>query len=179
MRFSLWANVYQPWAEVMAEVGHAEATGWDGIYVADHFMAEGEHAGGPVGTMYEATAALAALAASTERVRLGSLVFGITYRHPAVLANWAATVDHISGGRLVLGVGAGRQVNEHAQYGIPLGPPGQRIDRFVEALDVLTGLLREPVTNVDGQFYELVDAVAEPKPLQSPLPVLIGGAVTA
>ena len=134
-------------------------------------------ASGPatVTPMLEATAGLAGLAALTDRVRLGSLVFGITYRHPAVLAKWAATVDQISAGRLLLGVGAGWQENEHEQYGIELGPPGVRIDRFVEALDVLTGLLREPVTTVTGKHYTLTDAVAEPKPVQDPLPLLIGG----
>ena len=116
---------------------------------------------------FEATAALAALAQATDRVRLGSLVLGITYRHPAVLAKWAATVDHISGGRLLLGVGAGWQENEHEQYGIELGPPGVRIDRLVEALDILTGLLREPVTTVAGEHYTITDAVAEPKPVQA------------
>ena len=92
---------------------------------------------------------MAGLAVATERVRLGSLVFGITYRHPAVLANWAKTVDHMSDGRLLLGVGAGWQINEHEQYGIELGRPGVRIDRFEEALQVLDGLLRSPVANVD------------------------------
>src|SRR5688572_27434711 len=112
MRFSYWANVGNPWADVLDGVRHAEATGWDGVYVADHFMPDAGM--GPADSpMLEATAALAALAATTERVRLGALVFGITYRHPAVLANWAATVDHVSGGRLLLGLGAGWQENEH------------------------------------------------------------------
>ena len=106
----------------MDVAAHAEATGWDGVYVADHFMGDGEQAGGTVTPTFEATAALAALAQATDRVRLGSLVLGITYRHPAVLAKWAATVDHVSGGRLLLGVGAGWQENEHEQYGIELGP---------------------------------------------------------
>jgi alkanesulfonate monooxygenase SsuD/methylene tetrahydromethanopterin reductase-like flavin-dependent oxidoreductase (luciferase family) len=175
MRFSVWPNLGQPWADVLAVATHAEATGWDGVYAADHFMGDGEAAGGRVTPMLEATAALAALAQATGRVRLGSLVFGITYRHPAVLAKWAATTDHISGGRLLLGVGAGWQLNEHEQYGIQLGPPGERIDRFVEALEVLRGLLREPATTVDGDHYQLRDALAEPKPLQDPLPILIGG----
>ncbi len=175
MRFSIWPSLSQPWADALAASRHAEATGWDGVYVADHFMGDGNAAGDPVTPMHEATAALAALAATTERVRLGSLVFGITYRHPAVLANWAATVDHISGGRLLLGVGAGWQINEHEQYGIELGPPGVRIDRFEEACAVLHGLLESPVTTVEGEHYRLTDALSEPKPVQRPLPLLIGG----
>lgn len=174
MRFSLWTNLSQPWAEAVDVVRHAEATGWDGVYVADHFMPD---AGGPFPAdqpMFEATAALAALAALTERVRLSALVFGITYRHPAVLAKWAATTDHISDGRLLLGVGTGWQENEHEQYGIRLGPPGERVDRFEEALRVLRGLLDDETTSVEGEHYALRDAVAYPKPVQERLPILVG-----
>jgi alkanesulfonate monooxygenase SsuD/methylene tetrahydromethanopterin reductase-like flavin-dependent oxidoreductase (luciferase family) len=175
MRFSLWPSMTQAWSDVVEATLHAEATGWDGVYVADHFMGD---AGGPVPVetpTLEATAGLAALAALTSRVRLAPLVLGITYRHPAVLANWAATVDHVSGGRLLLGVGAGWQVNEHEQYGIPLGSPRERIDRFEEALRVVKGLLREPATTVQGDHYVVTDAINEPKPLQDPLPILVGG----
>ncbi len=158
MRFSIWPSLTQPWADVVDVVSHAEATGWDGVYLADHFMGD---AGAPwpveIPTL-EATAALAALAAATERVRLSPLVLGITYRHPAVLAKWAATVDHVSGGRLLLGVGAGWQENEHEQYGIPLGSPGERIERFEEALRILRGLLTEERTTVEGTHYEVRDA---------------------
>ncbi len=106
----------------------------------------------------------------------GSLVLGNTYRHPAVLANWAATVDHLSGGRLVLGVGAGWQENEHAQYGIRLPPPGERVSRFEEACQVWTGLLRAgPAPPSTATHYQLTDALCEPKPVQEPLPLLIGG----
>jgi F420-dependent oxidoreductase-like protein len=175
MRFSLWPSLTQPWADVADAVRHAEATGWDGVYVADHFMGD---AGAPwpveIPTL-EATAALAALAASTARVRLAPLVLGMTYRHPAVLANWATTVDHVSGGRLLLGVGAGWQENEHEQYGIRLGSPGERLRRFEEGLQVLRGLLTEPRTTVKGEHYAVTDAVNEPKPVQSPLPILVGG----
>jgi F420-dependent oxidoreductase-like protein len=175
MRFSVWPNLSQPWTDVVDVVRHAEATGWDGIYVADHFMGSGGEFGPDTTPNFEATAALAALAAVTERVRLGSLVFGNTYRHPAVLANWAATVDHISNGRLLLGIGAGWQENEHEQYGIELPPPGERIARFEEACLVLKGLLRQERTTVGGVHYRLADAAAEPKPVQDPLPLLIGG----
>lgn len=175
MRFSVWPSPSQPWADTLEVARHADATGWHGVYFADHFMGDEETAATEQPTaVLEATAALTALAQATERVRLGSLVFGITYRHPAVLAKWAATVDHISAGRLLLGVGAGWQENEHEQYGIELGPPPERIDRFVEALDVLTGLLRSPATTVRGEHYCVTDALAEPKPVQDPLPLLIG-----
>ena len=175
MRFSVWPNAGQPWADILGVVEHADSSGWDGVYVADHFMGDGERAGGTVTPMMEATGVLAALARTTEQVRLGSLVFSVTYRHPAVLAKWAATVDQVSGGRLLLGVGAGWQQNEHEQYGIELGPPGDRIDRFVEALDVITGLLTQPATTVHGKHYTVTDALAEPKPVHGHLPLLIGG----
>ncbi|MEX2293640.1 MAG: TIGR03560 family F420-dependent LLM class oxidoreductase [Acidimicrobiales bacterium] len=175
MRFSLWPNVSQPWTDVLELARHAEATGWDGVYVADHFMGSGGEFGPDTTPNLEATAVLAALAVATERVRLGSLVFGNTYRHPAVLANWASTVDHVSGGRLLLGVGAGWQENEHEQYGITLPAPGERVERLEEACLVLKGLLRDERTTMGGRHYNLTDAVAEPKPLQRPLPLLIGG----
>jgi probable F420-dependent oxidoreductase len=174
MRFSLWASLSNPWPDILDGVQHAEATGWDGVYVADHFMAD---AGGPFppdSPNLEATAVVAGLAAATERVRLATLVVGITYRHPAVLAKWAATVDHLSAGRLLLGLGAGWQENEHEQYGIPLGSPGERVDRFEEALQIIRGLLDEPLTTVDGDHYRVKDAVAWPKPVQAHLPILIG-----
>ena len=174
MRLSLWPNLSQPWAEVLHLARHAEATGWDGVYVADHFIGSGGEFGPDTTPNLEATAVLAGLAVGTERVRLGSLVFGNTYRHPAVLANWAATVDHQSGGRLLLGIGAGWQENEHQQYGIDLPAPGERVERFEEACLVLKGLLREERTSMGGRHYRLTDAVAEPKPLQQPLPLLIG-----
>ena len=174
MRFSVWPSLTQPWSDVLDVVRHVDATGWDGVYLADHFMGD---ASGPFPEelpTLEATAALAALATATTRVRLSHLVLGITYRHPAVLAKWAATVDHISGGRLMLGVGAGWQENEHEQYGIRLGPPGERVERFEEALRILRGLLSEERTTVEGRHYEVRGAVAEPKPLQASLPLLIG-----
>jgi F420-dependent oxidoreductase-like protein len=153
---------------------HAAQTGWDAVYVADHFMPNAG-AGRADDPVLECGSVVAALGAAVPRVRIGTLVYGNTYRHPAVLANMAATVDHITGGRFTLGVGAGWQVNEHAQYGIELPPVKQRLDRFTEALQVLHGLLRQPSTTFDGEYYQLTDAVCEPKPVQDPLPILVGG----
>jgi alkanesulfonate monooxygenase SsuD/methylene tetrahydromethanopterin reductase-like flavin-dependent oxidoreductase (luciferase family) len=174
VRFSIWPTLTQPWSDVLAVTRHAEATGWDGVYVADHFMGAGDSAAGARTPTHEGTAALAALGQATERLRLGSLVFGITYRHPAVLANWATTVDHLSNGRLVLGIGAGWQENEHAQYGIDLGPPRVRVDRFAEACEVIVGLLRNDVVDACGEHFVVTEAIAEPKPVQQPIPILIG-----
>ena len=175
MRIAIWPGAGQPWAEVLEVARHAAETGWDGVYIADHFMPNAG-TGRPADTpTLECGSLVAALGAAVPRVRIGTLVYGNTYRHPAVLANMAATVDHITGGRFTLGVGAGWQVNEHEQYGIELPPVKQRLDRFVEALAVLEGLLRRPRTTVDGDYYRLTDAVCEPKPVQPRLPILIGG----
>src|SRR3546814_16955542 len=112
---------------------------------------------------------------ATKQLRLGPLVLGNTYRHPAVVASWASTVDHISDGRLLLGVGAGWQQNEHDQYGLELPPPGQLLERFEDACQVLKALLREERSTLAGHHYRPTDAVSEPTPVQSPLPLLSAG----
>jgi alkanesulfonate monooxygenase SsuD/methylene tetrahydromethanopterin reductase-like flavin-dependent oxidoreductase (luciferase family) len=170
----VWPGAAQPWRDLLDLVRQADAGFWHCAYVADHFMASADHPEGET-RMLEATGVLAALAGATSRVRLAPLVLSMTYRHPAVLANWAATVDHISDGRLTLGLGAGWQVNEHEHYGLELGRPGERVDRFAEGLAVIHGLLNQPRTTVDGGYYRLTDAPCDPKPVQSPLPLLIGG----
>jgi F420-dependent oxidoreductase-like protein len=175
VRFSIWPSYQQPWADVLAVAEHADATGWDGVWIADHFMGDGSTFGPESEPSLEATAQLAALATATRRVRLGPLVLGSTYRHPAVLAKWAATTDHVSGGRLTLGIGAGWQENEHRRYGIDLPPVRDRVDRFAEVCAVLTSLLREERTTFDGRWFQLDGAWCEPKPIQRPLPLLVGG----
>ena len=176
MRFSIAVDPGRPWHDVVALVRHVDVAGWDGVYVCDHFIPnrrDGRPADGP---MLEGWTTLAALAGVTSRIRLGTLVLGNTYRHPAVVANMAATMDHVTSGRFVLGVGAGWQVNEHAAYGIDLPPPSRRLDQFEEACRAIRSLLREPRTTLNGVFYQFDDAACEPKPVQSPLPLLVGGA---
>jgi F420-dependent oxidoreductase-like protein len=170
MRVSFWTTTQQSWPDLLERARTAEALVYHGVWVADHFMPAGEHRDAP---MLECFGVLGALAAALPRVRLGSLVAGITYRHPAVLANQAATIDQISGGRLVLGVGAGWQENEHAAYGIDLGSVGERIDRFDEACAVIRSLRDEARTSLEGEHYRLTDAPMEPKPT-GPMPLLIG-----
>ena len=174
MRISIWPGAGQPYGDVLAVSRHAAETGWDGVWIADHFMPNDGTGADPLHPVLECGSLVAALGAAVPRVRIGTLVYGNTYRHPAVLANMAATVDQISGGRFTLGVGAGWQINEHEQYGIELDTLRRRIDRFVEALQVLRGLLRQERTTVHGDYYTVTDAVCEPKPVQDPMPILIG-----
>jgi F420-dependent oxidoreductase-like protein len=174
MRFSIWPRPDRPWDEVVELTRHAEASGWDGVYFADHFMPNTEDGSPADGPMLECWAVVAALAAAVPRLRLGTLVCANTYRHPALLANIAATVDQIAGGRLVLGLGGGWQVNEHRAYGIELDPPRRRLDRLAEACQIVTGLLRERRTTVSGSHYQVTDAPCDPKPV-GPLPLLLGG----
>lgn len=171
MRFSFWISTHLDWEEVLAQARHAEATGWDGLYVADHFMPNDDSALDQ--PMQECFSILAGLAAAVPRVALGSLVASATYRHPAVLAKQAATIDQISGGRLTFGVGAGWQENEHERYGIELGSVRERLDRFEEACEVWRGLRDQDRTTVDGTYYRLADAPLVPKPTGR-LPLLIG-----
>jgi len=175
MRISIWPSAAQPYPDMLEVARHGAETGWDGVYIADHFMPNAGPGRATDLPVLECGSLAAALGALVPRVRIGTLVYGNTYRHPAVVANMAATVDHITGGRFTLGVGAGWQVNEHEQYGIGLPPVKRRLDRFVEALQVLRGLLRQPTTTVHGEYYQLTDALCEPKPVQDPLPILIGG----
>jgi F420-dependent oxidoreductase-like protein len=172
MRFSYWANASQPWADLLDAALHVEATGWDGIWYADHFMPVD---GDDTVPTNECWTTLAALAASVPRLTVGPLVTGNTYRNPAVLAKMAATVDHISRGRLVLGLGAGWQENEHRAYGIDYSTVKGRLDRLEEACELITALFAAEHTTFNGNEYTITDAPLSPKPVQDPLPLLIGG----
>ena len=172
MRFSFWPNPSQTYAEVLELCTHAEQTGWDGIWYADHFMPNAENTSAP---WPEAWTTLTAIGARTERIRIGTLVAGNTYRHPAVLAKVAATLDHITAGRVVLGLGSGWQENEHKQYGLEFYTVAERLQRLDEACQVIKALFSDQHANFDGKFYQLDNASFEPKPVQRPLPLLIGG----
>ena len=147
-----------------------EDLGFDWISIWDHFYA----ADLATPECHEAVASHAALACTTERVQVGSLVYCAGYRHPAVLANALATIDHLSGGRAVLGLGAGWAVNEYAAYGIPFPGPGERLDILEESIECIRGLLRQEVTEFRGEHFTLTDAHCEPKPVQDELPIWVG-----
>lgn len=152
----------------------AEDLGYDWASVFDHFMPIQSD---PEGPCFEGLTLLAAMAAHTERIRCGILVIGNTYRNPAVLANIATTIDHISGGRLELGVGAGWYEMEHEQYGIPFHTTARRIRALGESVQIMKSLWKEQRTTFEGRYYQLENALSEPKPLQQPsIPLWIGGA---
>lgn len=139
----------------------------------DHFYPIYSDSAGPC---LEGWITLTALAQATKRLRFGTLVTGIHYRHPAILANMAATLDIVSGGRLELGIGAGWNEEESGAYGIAVGTPKERSDRFEEACEVLVGLLSASTTTFKGRYYDLTDARCNPKPIQQPHPPLcVGG----
>jgi F420-dependent oxidoreductase-like protein len=118
---------------------------------------------------------LTALLQETRRLRGGVLVTGMVYRHPGVLANMVSTLDITSEGRLELGIGAGWNEEECTAFGIDLGTMTERFDRFEEGLAVLQSLLSNDRTTFEGRYYNLTEAMNNPKPVQHPLPVCIGG----
>jgi alkanesulfonate monooxygenase SsuD/methylene tetrahydromethanopterin reductase-like flavin-dependent oxidoreductase (luciferase family) len=149
----------------------AELAGLDAALLAEHYSSSG---------VIDRPAAdawiyLAALARETERIRLGTLVSPVTFRHPAVLAKLAATLDHISGGRAELGVGAGWLEAEHAAYGFPFPAPARRVDLLEEQLEVIKGLWTQDRFTHDGAMYHLQDCHFTPEPVQQPHPRLIVG----
>lgn len=174
MYFSAWANSAHSWAEVSSFVQSVEKMGWDGFWYADHYMPntpDGEPIGG---NFHECFSVLSALAATTSSLRLGSLVTPTTMNHPALIANRAATIDQISNGRFVLGMGAGWQVNEHNAFGIELFDAKARVDRFAEAIEIVVSMLSQERTTFDGSHFTITNAPCEPKPVQKPLPILVG-----
>jgi len=146
---------------------------FDSCWNFDHFY---PLVGDQTGPCMEAWVTLSALAAQTKRVRVGCMVQGAPYRHPAITANMAASLDIISGGRLNLGLGAGWHEDECAAYGIDLLPLKQRFDRFEEAVQIIKSLLTAERTDFDGTFYQIKDALCEPKgPQKGGPPIVIGG----
>src|SRR6201985_2714720 len=162
-----WADMLAVWTAA-DDIDVFEAGG-----TFDHFSPIFTDSSGPC---LEGWTTLTALAQATRRLRLGTLVTGIHYRHPAVLANMVSAIDVISGGRLELGIGAGWNEQESGAYGIELGTPRERSDRFEEGTEVLVSLLSQESTTFEGSYYQLKDARNEPKGPQQPhMPICIGG----
>ncbi len=147
--------------------------GFDWISIWDHFY--GATGRPDDAACYEAVAMHAALAAATSRVRVGSLVYSIGYRHPAVLAKMITAIDHISNGRADMGLGAGWAQVEYDAYGIPFPPIKRRMDQLDEAIQCVRGLLHDDATSFEGRWFTLVGARNEPRPIQSRIPIWVGG----
>jgi alkanesulfonate monooxygenase SsuD/methylene tetrahydromethanopterin reductase-like flavin-dependent oxidoreductase (luciferase family) len=172
LRFGLFlSQASKTWSKVLDEFTMAEQLGFDHAWLVDHLV---DTDGAPEDGCLEAWTLLAAIAATTSRIRLGVLVSSNTFRHPAILLKEAVTVDHISGGRLILGIGTGWHEDEHRRYGIDLPPPAERVDRFEEAIRLISLLMSQERTTVHGSYYQLADARLRPPPIQRPrIPILI------
>ncbi|TDD67657.1 LLM class F420-dependent oxidoreductase [Jiangella aurantiaca] len=173
VRYGLKLSQQAPIDEYRAVWRIADEAGFDHVWNMDHFATIG---GDPAGDIFDAWALLAAMAETTSRVRIGCMVTGNTYRHPGVLAKLAVTVDHLSGGRLEFGLGAAWAEYEHTMFGLRFGTAGERLDRLEEACQIIRSLWTQERTTFAGEHYRIEDAVAEPKPVQSPYPpIWIGG----
>jgi alkanesulfonate monooxygenase SsuD/methylene tetrahydromethanopterin reductase-like flavin-dependent oxidoreductase (luciferase family) len=172
LRFGLFlSQANHTWAEVLASFELAEDLGFDHAWLVDHLV---DTDGPPEHGCLEGWTLLAAIAARTRRIRLGILVSSNTFRHPALLLKEAVTVDHVSEGRVILGLGTGWHADEHRRYGIDLPPPPERVDRFEEAVEIVTSLMAQERTTYAGRHYRLDDARLQPPPVQRPrIPLLI------
>jgi F420-dependent oxidoreductase-like protein len=174
MRLGLDVAQHQlAWPELVERVQFAEARGFDGAWVFDHFKPLYGDSKGPC---LEGWTLLAGLAALTSRIRLGVLVTGITYRHPSILATEAVTVDHISNGRLELGMGAAWHQPEHEALGIPFPPIKERAERLEEGVQVVRLLMTKDRATFTGRHYQLAGASYHPRPVQRPHPPIWIGA---
>ena len=151
----------------------ADDAGFDGLWGFDHLLALGPD---PTKPVFEGWTMLAAMAEATKRVRIGLMVAGNLYRHPGLHAKIGATIDHLSGGRFDFGIGAAWNEPEFKELGWEFPPLGERLGRFGEAVRVIKRLWTKERANFAGKYYTLVDAIAEPKPVQKPYPpIWIGG----
>lgn len=176
MEFCIFTEPQQGFSydDQLAFAQTAERLGFTGFFRSDHYLRMGP--GDPLPGPTDAWTTLAGLARETATIRLGTLVSSVTYRTPGVLAIQVAQVDAMSGGRVELGLGTGWFEREHAAYGIPF--PERRFGMLEEQLEVITGLWGSPVGETysfEGKHHSLDDAPALPKPVQSRVPVIVGG----
>ncbi len=160
------------WQQWLALAEACERGGFEGLFRSDHYLSV---FGCEERASLDAWATLAALAVRTERVRLGTLVSPVTFRHPSVLAKSVVTVDHISGGRVELGLGAGWNEREHEAFGFPFPELGARMEILAEQLEIVVRQWTEDAVSFAGRHHSLDGLNANPKPLQRPGPPLILG----
>lgn len=161
------------WSQLVDTWKAAEQAGYDSAWVFDHLI---PITGDRDDSCLEAWTLLGALATQTQRIRIGALVTGNTYRNPALLAKMATTVDHISNGRLNFGIGAGWFEPEHRAFGFPFGTARDRAERLDEALQVITQLWSQSHASYSGKHYSIHEAPFAPAPVQKPHPpIVVGG----
>jgi F420-dependent oxidoreductase-like protein len=158
------------WAEFLALARRVEDLGFGTLFRSDHYSTVVK---GSSCDAHDAWASLAAVAAATDRIRLGTMVSPVTFRHPSVLARMAATVDHISGGRVEVGLGAGWYAHEHAAHGFPFSDVRTRFELLEEQVEIVVRSWTEERFDFSGAHYTLRDCVALPRPVQRPHPPLI------
>ncbi|WP_197381573.1 LLM class F420-dependent oxidoreductase [Mycolicibacterium mengxianglii] len=171
--FSYGTGVEQLFPTVVAQAQEAEAAGFDSVFVMDHFY-QLPMLGDPDQPMLEAYTTLGALANATERVQLGTLVTGNTYRQPTLLAKSLTTLDVISAGRAILGIGTGWFELEHDQLGFEFGTFTDRFNKLEEALQIILPMLEGERPTVNGTYYRTENAVANPR-FRDHIPLMIGG----
>lgn len=171
--FSYGTPVPELFPTVVAQAREAQESGYDAVFVMDHFY-QLPMLGAPEEPMLEAYTALGALAAATERVLLGTLVTGNTYRNPTLLAKIITTLDVISGGRAVLGIGTGWFELEHAQLGFEFGTFTERFAKLDEALAIILPMIRGDRVDFSGRYYHTEQAIAVPR-YRDHIPLMIGG----
>lgn len=171
--FSYGTDVSELFPTVIAQAREAEAAGFDAVFVMDHFY-QLPQLGSPDQPMLEAYTALGALATATQRVQLGTLVTGNTYRNPALLAKIITTLDVVSAGRAILGIGTGWYELEHDQLGFEFGTFTDRFNRLDEALQIILPMIRGERPTFEGKWYRTREAMAEPR-FRDHIPLLIGG----
>jgi len=171
--FSYGTGVDQLFPTVIAQAREAESAGFDSVFVMDHFY-QLPMLGSPDQPMLEAYTALGALATATERVQLGTLVTGNTYRNPTLLAKTITTLDVVSRGRAILGIGTGWFELEHDQLGFEFGTFTDRFDRLDEALQIILPMLKGERPTFSGTWYRATEALANPR-YRDHIPLMIGG----
>ena len=171
--FSYGTGVEQLFPTVIAQAQEAEAAGFDSVFVMDHFY-QLPMLGTPDQPMLEAYTALGALATATERVQLGTLVTGNTYRNPTHLAKTITTLDVVSQGRAILGIGTGWFELEHDQLGYDFGTFTDRFNRLDEALQIILPMIKGERPTFSGNYYRATEALANPR-FREHIPLMIGG----
>jgi len=171
--FSYGSGVEKLFPTVIAQAQEAEKAGYDSLFVMDHFY-QLPMLGPPDAPMLEGYTALGALATATERLQLGTLVTGNTYRNPTLLAKIITTLDVVSAGRAILGLGAGWYELEHRQLGFEFGTFTDRFNRLEEALQILDPMIKGERPTFSGEWYHTESATAEPR-YRDHIPILIGG----